>query len=82
MTDTKAIIYISDECYSCQKLMEKMDQWEVNYKTKNITSNNANKKELQEHGIYGTPATFIKARQEPILGYQINKIKHALGIHA
>jgi len=80
MTKTEALIYVSDDCHSCQKLINKMDEWEVTYQIKNITDNKENKKEMQEHGIYGTPATFIKERKEPILGYQINKIKRALNI--
>lgn len=80
MTDTKALIYISDDCTSCQELLKKMDQWAVEYKVKNITDNNQNKKELQEYGIYGTPATFIEKKKEPILGYQIDKLKRALNV--
>ena len=81
MTDTQVLIYISNDCSSCQKLMKKMDQWDVSYKIKNITSNDANKKELQDYGIYGTPATFINEKSEPILGFQINKLKRALNIN-
>jgi hypothetical protein len=35
-------------------------------------------KELQNEGVYGTPATFIGNHKSPILGVQKNKIKQTL----
>lgn len=57
-----------------------MDQWGVNYMVKNITQNIDMKRELQNLGIYGTPATFIEGYSDPVLGCQIEKLKSRLNI--
>lgn len=81
MSNTEVLVYISNECLSCQKLLDKMSEWGVSYRTKNITNDETNKKELQDLGVYGTPATFIEDDVEPILGYQVNKLKRELKVY-
>lgn len=81
MSNKEVLVYVSEGCISCQKLLEKMDNFGIDYKTKNITEDDANKKELQDCGVYGTPATFIDEDAEPILGFQPNKLKRELGIN-
>ncbi|PAV30699.1 NrdH-redoxin [Virgibacillus profundi] len=80
MSERSVIIYISESNSQCKKLIDQMDKWEIPYKTKNVTENNKYMKDLQQQGIFGTPATFIESEQDPILGFQKNKIKYALGI--
>lgn len=80
MNSNRAIVYISNNNSVCDKLTEKMDEWNVDYKTKNISNDQEIKKELQDQGIYGTPATFVEGCSEPILGYQLNKLKRELNI--
>ena len=82
MNDKKTTIYISDNSPSCEKLINQMEKWGISYQTKNITKNNEIKKELQNQGIYGTPATFIKGYSEPILGVQLGKLKRELNIRS
>ncbi|GAB3045403.1 thioredoxin domain-containing protein [Virgibacillus ainsalahensis] len=79
MTEKNVMIYIGDNNSQCKELLEQMEKWDVSYKTKNVSQNKNYMKELQDVGIYGTPATFIE-EEDPILGCQINKIKYNLGI--
>lgn len=80
MSDKNVVIYISENNSQCKKLMDEMDNWDVSYDTKNVTKNTDYMKELQEQGIYGTPATFIEDTKEVILGFQKSKLKYALGV--
>jgi len=81
MNGKTATIYISDNSPSCEKLINQMEKWGISYRIKNITKNNDIKKDLQNQGIYGTPATFIKGNSEPILGVQLSKLKRELNVH-
>ncbi|WP_373895133.1 glutaredoxin family protein [Virgibacillus natechei] len=78
MSEQHVTIYISDENSQCKKLIQQLDEWDVSYTTKNVTQNRDYMKELQDIGIFGTPATFVD-NQSAILGFQKNKIKYALG---
>lgn len=80
MRNKEVIIYVSEDSTPCEKLLNKMDKWDISYQTKNVTHNKAYMKELQEKGIFGTPATFIEDQNSVILGVQESKIKYALGI--
>ncbi|AXI11080.1 NrdH-redoxin [Oceanobacillus zhaokaii] len=73
------IIYISENNPDCNSVLNLMDKLEVRYKTKNVTKNELYLQELQNEGIFGTPATFIEDRRYPILGFQKEKLKVALG---
>ncbi|MEC5424687.1 glutaredoxin family protein [Virgibacillus sp. C22-A2] len=78
MSEKKVQIYVSDNSKQCEKLLTQMDEWEINYEIKNITTDNKYRSELQNLGIYGTPATFIENERNPILGYQKDRILYAL----
>lgn len=80
MRDKEVVIYVSEDSAPCKKLLNKMDKWDVSYQTKNVTNNSVYMKELQEKGIFGTPATFIEDQNSVILGVQEGKIKEGLGI--
>ncbi|WP_100012775.1 glutaredoxin family protein [Lentibacillus sediminis] len=81
MNDKKTVtIYTGNDNEQCIALLEQMDEWEIPYKEKNITDNEEYKKELQDQGIYGTPATFIEGYRQAILGFQKNKLEQSLGL--
>ncbi|OZU89181.1 hypothetical protein CIL03_09240 [Virgibacillus indicus] len=82
MSGKNVVVYISENNSQCKKLMNEMDKWDISYDTKNVTQNTEYMKELQDQGIYGTPATFIEDTREVILGFQKSKIKYALGINS
>ncbi|WP_099156485.1 NrdH-redoxin [Virgibacillus ndiopensis] len=78
MSKKEVLIYIGGNSKRNKKLLEQLDDWEIDYKKKNVIENPKFMKELQDKGIFATPATFIDG--DPILGLQLNKIKHALEI--
>ncbi|SFE35270.1 thioredoxin reductase (NADPH) [Lentibacillus persicus] len=78
MSNQEVIVYTSENNDQCEKLLGRLNQWEIDYKQRNVTKNKDYLEELQEEGIYGTPATFID--KKVVLGNQQNKIKHALGM--
>lgn len=78
MADQQVIVYTSDDCSQCKKLIDKLDEWNVSYEEKNISRNNTFIKELQKNKVYGAPATFVG--DDKILGFQEYKLKKALGI--
>lgn len=71
-------IYVSNNSTECRRLMNQLDEWEMNYHIKNISEERKNLKQLQEYGIFATPATFVG--DTVILGFQKNKLKQTLGI--
>ncbi|MCP3029749.1 glutaredoxin family protein [Halobacillus sp. A1] len=78
MTQHSVIVYTSDQCSQCEKVLAKLSEWNIEYKEKNISRDNSYFKELQSQKIYGTPATFIN--DEKVLGFQERKLKRTLGI--
>ncbi|GAA0447393.1 MAG: glutaredoxin domain-containing protein [Bacillota bacterium] len=80
MEESDVLVYISSDCKECENLLKHLKEWDISFRTKNVNENSNYMKELQEKGIYGTPATFIKEESEPILGFQKNKIKYRLGL--
>ncbi|MBY7142375.1 glutaredoxin family protein [Virgibacillus sp. NKC19-3] len=79
MSEHQVTIYIGDGNSQCTKLLQQLDEWNVSYLTKNISHHPNYRKELQDMGIFGIPATFVD-NQSAILGFQKNKIKYALGL--
>lgn len=77
MCENNVIVYISNNCSHCDKLVAHLNQWNIKYQTKNVTEDHENMEQLQERGVFGTPATLVE--DEMILGFHINKIKHVLG---
>lgn len=80
MDNQEIVIYISNGSTYCNKVIRLMDKHHVSYKVKNVTQNHKYMREMQEFGIYGTPALFIKGQEQPILGYQKKRILKALNI--
>lgn len=78
MTDQHVVVYTSDDCTQCRKLINKLNEWSVPYEEKNISRNHSFVKELQERKVYGAPAVFINERK--ILGFQEYKLKKELGL--
>ena len=78
MEDKEVVVYISDDSRKCDQLLSELDNMGINYETKNVTKNKNYMEELQNKGVYGTPATFIDNDKSPILGPQKNKIIQAL----
>ncbi|QKY71197.1 glutaredoxin family protein [Lentibacillus sp. CBA3610] len=78
MSEQEVVVYISENSMQCEKLLEKLNQWDINFKKRNVTQNREYLDELQEEGIFGTPATFVD--EKVVLGTQVNKIKYALGM--
>lgn len=79
MSKKQVLIYVSDDCSQCKKVIKLLENNDISFREKNVTQNKENMKELQERGIYGTPAVFVEGSQV-IQGYQKNKLKYALGI--
>ncbi|ELK48682.1 glutaredoxin family protein [Halobacillus sp. ACCC02827] len=80
MGKRNVIVYTSNDCTHCARVLEKLSDWNVEYEEKNISENREYFKELQSKKIYGTPATFIDG--EKILGFQERKLKQALKIRS
>ena len=78
MTDHDVIIYTSTNCSECEKVMEKMNSLGVDYIEKSVSNNEDYLKELQNRGIFGTPATFID--NHTVLGFQESKLKYELSL--
>ncbi|MCM3742203.1 glutaredoxin family protein [Oceanobacillus luteolus] len=78
MTEHDVVVYVSDNNKQCLKVIELIEAYNVPYKVKNVSRERGYMKELQNKGIFGTPATFIKGEKRAILGYQKEKIRSAL----
>lgn len=76
MSERNVIVYISDDCSQCDKLLAHLNKLNVNYKTKNVTENHEYMEQLQEQGVFGTPTTFVDNHM--ILGMQKRKINRML----
>ncbi|MFB4168116.1 glutaredoxin family protein [Virgibacillus sp. JSM 102003] len=76
MNDKEVIVYISDNCPICEKLLTQLDELDVHYTTRNITKDREYIKHIHECDVFGTPATFVG--DEVVCGFQINKIKYLL----
>lgn len=78
MKYNNVVVYTSENCTQCEKILSFLDKWEVPYEEKNVSSDRSAFKALQEQKIYGTPAIMIDNRT--ILGFQKNKLKQELGL--
>lgn len=80
MGKKEVVVYVSDNSLPSKKILTHLDKWNISYEEKNVTKNSEYMKDLQEQGIFGTPATFIEGQEHAILGFQEKNINHALGI--
>ncbi|MCF3944633.1 glutaredoxin family protein [Oceanobacillus alkalisoli] len=78
MDNHDVIIYVSDNNHYCTQVIDLVKKYDVTYKIKNVTQDRDYMKEMQDIGIYGTPAMFVKGEKHSILGYQKERIRHAL----
>ncbi|WP_010529396.1 glutaredoxin family protein [Lentibacillus jeotgali] len=78
MNEQEVIVYTSENSSQCEKLLNQLNQWKIDYKERNVTEHKEYLGDLQEEGIFGTPATFVD--EKVVLGAQFNKIKHVLGM--
>ncbi|MFD1038378.1 glutaredoxin family protein [Virgibacillus byunsanensis] len=78
MSEKNVIIYVSNNCLEGERLLKQLDVWNVSYTKKNVSNNKEYMVELQEKGVFGTPATFIG--DQTVLGFQINKLKRILEV--
>ncbi|SDR06062.1 Glutaredoxin [Virgibacillus subterraneus] len=78
MNDKEVIVYISNDCLNCEKLLSQLKQWKIKYTTRNVTENQEYIKQLHERDVFGTPTTLVD--DQVICGFQINKIKYLLGM--
>ncbi|MBP1950659.1 glutaredoxin family protein [Virgibacillus litoralis] len=78
MNDKEVIVYISNDCLNCEKLLSQLKQWKIKYTTRNVTENQEYIKQLHERDVFGTPTTLVD--DHVICGSQINKIKYLLGM--
>ncbi|WP_082235578.1 glutaredoxin family protein [Halobacillus massiliensis] len=78
MSQHKVVVYTSNGCSQCEKVIGKLSEWDIDFEEKNISENKTYFKELQRQNVYGTPATFID--DEKVLGYQERKLKRIFGI--
>jgi len=76
--DKEVIIYVSDNSTECRRLINQLNDWNIIYHTKNISEDKEHLHQLQENGIFSTPATFVG--DTAILGFQKNKLKQTLGL--
>lgn len=80
MSNREITVYVSDNNLQCKRLLTHLDKWDISYEEKNVTKHSEYMKDLQEQGIFGTPATFIEGQGHAILGFQEKNINHALEI--
>ncbi len=78
MGNSNVVVYTSRDCSYCEKVLDKLTEWDVEYEERNVSEDRSHFRELQSMSVYGTPATFING--EKILGYQERKLKQSLGI--
>lgn len=73
-------VYVSEASETCGELLKQLRRWNIQLEVKNITKDSSYRKELQNRGIYGTPATFINGFSKAILGFQKRKLQQALQV--
>lgn len=78
MGSKRVLVYINNNRSHRLNLLDQLDKWNIDYRTKNVAESPEYLEELQDEGIYGTPVTFIDGN--PILGFQKDKMKCALGV--
>ncbi|MUV38486.1 hypothetical protein JNUCC1_02324 [Lentibacillus sp. JNUCC-1] len=78
MNHKDIVVYVSNNCSSSETVINQLERWNVDYKAKNVSKDQEIMSELQEQGIFGTPATFVG--NEPILGPQLSKLKRKIGV--
>ncbi|MDX8046320.1 hypothetical protein SH601_10045 [Gracilibacillus sp. S3-1-1] len=73
-------VYISDDCLESQRMVDYLSNYDIPINVKNTTIDKDNLRQLQEEGIYLTPAMVIDHHYS-VIGFQENKIKNMLNLH-
>ncbi|WP_182200735.1 glutaredoxin family protein [Paraliobacillus salinarum] len=76
--NTTITIYVSNNCSESNKLVNFLEEKNVDYEKKNITEDKKYLKDLQTQNIYATPVTMIN--DQTILGFQKRKLETELFI--
>lgn len=74
--DQEVVVYISDNCIECEKMMDLLDAENVAYELKNISEDKQYLHDLQKQHVYATPALIVKGKK--VLGFQEQRIKQLL----
>jgi len=78
MSEPNVVVYTSDSCNYCDRVLNYLNEWDVDFTEKNISQNDAYYKEMKENKVYGTPVTFIDG--EKVLGFQKPRFEKLLNI--
>jgi len=78
MSNQNVVVYTSDGCHYCERVLNQLNEWDIEYTEKNISQNETYHREMREYRLYGTPVTFVG--DEKVLGFQKRKFKKLLGI--
>ncbi|PXW89169.1 glutaredoxin [Streptohalobacillus salinus] len=76
MDGREVIVYVSDNCHECDRVVKLLEDMNVSHHVRNISENKAYLSDLQKQHIYATPAVLLKDKK--VLGYQEKRIKSIL----
>lgn len=79
MSKKNVTIYVSEDCHQCGDLITQLDEWNISYHVKNVTKNRRHLEELQDIGVFGTPATVVD--EEIILGFPRGILQRVFNIY-
>ncbi|MCD5325837.1 MULTISPECIES: glutaredoxin family protein [Pontibacillus] len=78
MSNQQVVVYTSNGCHHCDNVKSFMEEWNIPYTEKNISTSKEHYKEMRSNRVYGTPATYVG--DQVILGFQKRKLKKVLNI--
>ena len=79
--DEDIIVYVSNACPTCEKVVRQLEKCNIRFKIKNVTENRADLHEMQQKGIYGTPATIHQKLNQHVLGFNKKVLRKIIKIH-
>lgn len=68
-------VYISKNCPTCDAVIGQLNKWNVPYRVKNVTNNKEVLHEMQNKGLYGTPATLHENLKKQVLGFNKTELR-------
>ncbi|MFA9557278.1 glutaredoxin family protein [Evansella sp. AB-rgal1] len=75
--EKKVIIYTSEGCSYCSKVIEILQENNVSFEEKNISNNGLHFKEWKKKDVMGTPATFFD-NNTVVMGLDKNNLLRAI----
>ncbi len=73
------VIFTQNECPPCKIVKMFLDDHNVDYRERNISTDNKARKDLTEkYGAFSTPTVLVG--EEVIIGFELEKLKKALKI--